>query len=324
MDHLNRPHIPNAYLSTMVSIPQTILEKTNAALEGDKKAFGSLFEWYNPRLYAHALRLCGNTPIAQDAVQETFISAFIHRSSLRDPSLFYPWLKRILINHCYRLLKKERSSESELIETKDILIQQSIEENFDRTANRQWVYVALNKLSDELRACVMLKYFTRFKSYEDIALILGIPIGTVRSRLSAAKGKLLSAYKRISDTTDNAMKESRRWSSYYLYLWQNLYENRVVRNEFIQHMHPSMNVRFTSGKLRRGRILLDAALEDDIRHGSQLCVDEVSSSGDVSVISGANLNSQEHPHHCPASTVVVLFRHDDKIETSHIFDSPRR
>ena len=323
MNQIHQSHNTNAYLSSMVPVPQTILEKTNAALEGDSNAFGSLFQWYNPRLYAHALRLCGNTPIAQDAVQETFISAFIHRSSLRDPSLFYPWLKRILVNHCYRLLKKEKFNEPDLIERKDILIQHSIEENFDRTANRQWVYVALNKLSDELRACVMLKYFTRFKSYEDIALILGIPIGTVRSRLSAAREKLLSAYKQFSDTTDNAMKESGKWSGYYFYLWQNLYQNSIVRNEFRQHMHPSMNVRFTSGKLGRGRVLLDSALDDDIRHGSHLCVDEVTSSGDVSVISGANKNSKDHPDHCPPSTLVVVFRHNDKIETTHIFDSPR-
>ena len=95
MNRKSQTHIPNAYLSTMLALPPTIEEKTNAALQGDVSAFGSIFQWYNPRLYAHALRICGNTPLAQDAVQETFISAFIHRTSLRNPALFYPWLKLI-------------------------------------------------------------------------------------------------------------------------------------------------------------------------------------------------------------------------------------
>lgn len=325
MNITKQAHISNAYLSTMPEVPSSIIDKTSAALQGDATAFGSLFQWYNPRLYAHALRICGNTPLAQDAVQETFLSAFLHRSSLRNPGLFYPWLKRILFNHCFRLLRKEKAggANDDYIEKRDVVIQQSIEENFEKKANEQWVYVALNQLSDELRACVMLRYFTDFKSYDDIATILGIPLGTVRSRLSAAKEKLLTCYKKINDPADNALNESRQWSTYYSYLWENLYDNRLVRNEFIGHMHPSMNVRFTSGKLGKGRILLESAIDDDIRHGSQLCLREVSSSGDVTVISGANKNSPEFPGHCPPSTVVVLFRHHDKIETSHIFDSPR-
>ena len=317
--------LSNTYLSNMFRAPLAIEDKTQAALQGDSGAFGSLFQWYSPRLYAHALRICGNTPLAQDAVQETFLSAFIHRSSLRNPGLFYPWLKRILVNHCYRLLNRERGSSSPdiCIEKKDIIIERSIDENFDKTANHQWLYVALNQLSDGLRACVMLRYFTNFKTYEDIATILGIPVGTVRSRLSAAKDKLLSFYKKFSDAADNALNESRQWSNYYYYLWGNLYENRMVRSEFIHHMHPLMTVRFTSGKLGKGRGLLESAIDDDIKHGSQLCLDEVNSSGDVTVISGVNKNSKEYPDHCPPSTVVVLFRHHEKIETSHIFDSPR-
>lgn len=309
----------------MLVVPSTIEEKTIAALQGDASAFGSIFQWYNPRLYAHALRICGNTPLAQDAVQETFLSAFIHRSSLRNTSLFYPWLKRILINHCYRLLKREKScgATDDCIEKKDIIIQRSIEENFEKTANKQWVYVALNQLSEELRVCVMLKYFTNFKSYEEIAAILGIPIGTVRSRLSAAKEKLLVYYKRINDTADSALNESRKWSDYYVYLWGNMYADRGVKNEFVQHMHPLMNIRFTSGKLKTGRSIMEGVFDDDLAYGSKLCVTEVISSGDISVVEGPNINSPEYPDHCPASSAVVLFRGAKQIVTCHIFDSPR-
>src|SRR6185503_6639658 len=142
----------------MIPIPQTIQERTIAALQGDANAFGTLFQWYGPRLLAHAVRICGNTPFAEDALQETFISAFIHYSSLRDASSFYPWLKKILTNHCLHLLRKERSKGlDESIETKDAVILQSIEENFERSANKQQMFEAMDHLSEELRSCVLLR-----------------------------------------------------------------------------------------------------------------------------------------------------------------------
>jgi RNA polymerase sigma factor (sigma-70 family) len=309
----------------MVPIPKTIQEKTVAALQGDTHAFGTSFQWYRPRLQAHAFRLCGNTPLAHDVVQETFLSAFLNYKSLRDASFFYPWLKKILTNHCYRQLQKQKnhSQPEDVIEKKDNLIQRSIEEKFEKTANNQLMYAALNQLSNELRSCVMLRYFTNFKSYESIAKILDIPVGTVRSRLAAARVKLFELSRLITDPEDKAMNESMKWSNYYTHLWKNLYDEYWARNEFIDHMHPLLNIRFTSGKPGRGRSIIAKMFEEDLAHGSQLKVHEVASSSDVTVIEGFNFNSPEFPEHCPASSVMVLFRNRQKVETCHIFDSPR-
>src|SRR6187399_3404293 len=93
----------------MFQPPTSIEAHTKAAINGDSVALGVVFQFYRPRLQAHALRICGNTPLAQDAVQDTFISSFTHLKSLRDANLFYPWLKKILVHRCYQLLKKERS-----------------------------------------------------------------------------------------------------------------------------------------------------------------------------------------------------------------------
>src|SRR5688572_11827990 len=153
----------------MIEIPATIREKTSAALHGDASAMGVLFEWYRPRLYAHAMRICGNMPLAEDAVQDTFIAAFTHLSSLRNEHFFSPWLKKILINHCYNLLRKEQSVElTDRHLRNDSLLHQSIDEHFENISNRQRMYEALRFLSEELMSCVMLRYFSKFNSYEEI------------------------------------------------------------------------------------------------------------------------------------------------------------
>src|SRR5262249_10262419 len=147
---------------------------TKAAINGDSTALGVVFQFYRPRLLAHALRICGNTSVAQDAVQDAFIAALTHLSSLRDTNLFYPWLKKILVNRCYQLLKKEKSvGFEENMERNDFTLRQSVEEKFEKAANLQQLYKALMFLSDELKACIMLRYFSEFNSYEDIAIILG-------------------------------------------------------------------------------------------------------------------------------------------------------
>lgn len=305
----------------MVLIPQTIEDKTRAALAGDSAALGDLFEWYRPRLLSHAMRICGNTPLARDAVQETFISAFLHYNSLRDTNAFYPWLKKILRNHCLRLLSKNKNHEP--IESKDLMIHHSIQEKLERTANVQWVHDAMSKLSDELKSCVLLRYFSNYNSYEEIAQVLAIPIGTVRSRLSAAKEKMLQCHNRYEDAGDKALIESKKWASYYSHLWQNLYEDTQVRKELLNNFHPLMNIRFTSGKTAKGRDILETVVNEDLQFGSKFNLLEVTGSGNICVIEGTNINSKEYPDRCPISSVFVCFRGEKLIETFHVFDSPR-
>lgn len=308
----------------MVPVPPTIQEKTIAALQGDANAFGTLFQWYGPRLLAHAVRICGNKPIAKDAVQETFISAFIHHSSLRDASSFYPWLKKILINHCLHLLRKERSvGISEGIEKKDSVILQSIEENFERSANKQQMFEAMNLLSEELRSCVLLRYFSNYSTYEEIAQMLDIPVGTVRSRLAAAREKLLSYYKKSVDASDDAIREASQWSGFYHKLCNKLYHDWENRKEFIGHFDPMLNIRFTSGKKAQGRILFEKEIHDDLHHGTFFKVNTITSSGNISVIEGVTDNPPEYPDRCPPSSVLIMFRENDKVDTLHLINSPK-
>jgi RNA polymerase sigma factor (sigma-70 family) len=308
----------------MVEVSAAIREKTAAALSGDAAALGALFQWYRPRLHAHALRICGNTPSAQDAVQDTFISAFTHLSTLRDPSSFYPWLKRILVNTCYKLLRKEKFiSPDDRLERRDLLVQASIDAHFEKISNQQRVHEGLRFLSEELRSCVMLRYFSSYSSYDDIARLLGIPVGTVRSRLAAAREKLHAIYSSHEDASEAAAKLSATWSHYYRQQWLGLYDDAQTRNVLFEHFSPSLLIRFTSGKAGQGRSILEKEIDNDLRFGSRFTISNVVSSGNLSVLEGPNFNHPDHPDRCAPHTAMVVIRDGDRAESVQIFDSAR-
>src|SRR4029079_18705373 len=99
-------------------------------------------------LLAHALRICGNTPVAQNAVQDTFISAFTHWQGLRNAEVFYPWLKKILVKNCYLLLRRERSVELKGKHTgTDRWLIQSVDEQMDFLSDKQLLFESLKGIS---------------------------------------------------------------------------------------------------------------------------------------------------------------------------------
>ena len=308
----------------MFQPPQEIESHTIAAINGDSVALGIVFQFYRARLLAHALRICGNSPLAQDAVQDTFISALTNLKSLRDPKVFYPWLRKILFNRCYQLLKKERSvGFDEQMERKDFLVRQTAEDKFEKAANMQQLHKVLMFLSDELKSCVLLRYFSEFNNYEDIATILNIPVGTVRSRLAAAREKLMQQFHLVEDAGDKALTEAKQWSGYYADSWKMIYDDNRQRMDFFNHFIPSLNIRFTSGKTGIGRNILEEEVSNDIQFGSRLIITEVISSGNVSLMEGHNINHPEFPDRCAPATSIVIFRKNDKVETLQIFDSAR-
>jgi RNA polymerase sigma factor (sigma-70 family) len=308
----------------MFETPLSIEEQTKAALAGDSSALGVVFQFYRPRLHAHALRICGNMPVAQDAVQDTFISALTHLQSLRDSAVFYPWLKKILVNRCYRLLRKERTAGfDEEMERKDLLVRQSVEDKFEKAANLQQLYKTLMFLSDELKSCILLRYFSEYNSYEDIAMILGVPVGTVRSRLAAAREKLSALLIRTADSDDAALKEAQQWSGFYSDSWNRIYDDDQTRSTFFNHLIPALRIRFTSGKSGIGRNILEEEVNNDLYFGSRFLPKEIVSSGNLSIMEGPNVNHPDFPDRCAPATSIVIFRKNGKVETLQIFDSTR-
>jgi RNA polymerase sigma-70 factor, ECF subfamily len=159
---------------------------------GDTAAFGALVRRYQDRLYNTAYRLVGNAEDAQDVVQEAFLSAYQSLGSFKGDSLFFTWLYRIAVNTAISLKRKQRAvlrlggPAAEPLDPSDL---SRPGHALEQAEQGQRVQQALGRLSPEHRAVLVLKDMEGQK-YEAIAEVLGVPIGTVRSRLHRARLEL--------------------------------------------------------------------------------------------------------------------------------------
>lgn len=154
------------------------------ARRGDAGAFTALVELYERPMYATACSMLHSEWDAADAVQEAFTEAFEHLDELRNPERFKAWLSRIVINKCNhtylnsaRLLVVEQPSDRPAPAGPV-----SREESFD-------LIRAVRELDDDHRTTVALRYFCDLK-IDEVAKVLGCPVGTVKSRLNRALTKL--------------------------------------------------------------------------------------------------------------------------------------
>jgi RNA polymerase sigma-70 factor, ECF subfamily len=152
------------------------------AVAGETSAFGTLVERHQRRVYNLALRMTGREEDARDATQDAFLTALRRLSSFRGDAAFTTWLHRVTVNACYDLLRKrgrgpvlerldERPPEPPPLPDHAPDVELSID-----------VRRALLQIPDDYRA-VMLLHDVHDLPYEEVASIVGIPVGTVKSRL---------------------------------------------------------------------------------------------------------------------------------------------
>ena len=162
-------------------------EQVRAAIAGDDGAFEALVVDHLPRTYRMALAILGSESDARDAVQEAWVSAWQHLGSLRDPARFNAWLDQIVVNTCRSGLRKRgRVREIALGETFDI---QAPQPGPDDITEREALQRAFNRLSIEQRTLLVLHHLER-RPLAAIAEVLGIPVGTAKSRLHTARATL--------------------------------------------------------------------------------------------------------------------------------------
>jgi RNA polymerase sigma factor (sigma-70 family) len=138
--------------------------------------------------------MVGHGPDVEDVVHETFLVALTGIQKLRRPDSAGPWLMGVARNVCLRRLRAAREVPSGTLESVyPDADPAEPDESIDRLAMRDWVWSALDTLSEALRLAVILRHFSLASSYRDIATISDVPVGTVRSRLSQARMKLADA-----------------------------------------------------------------------------------------------------------------------------------
>jgi RNA polymerase sigma-70 factor, ECF subfamily len=147
-------------------------------VRGDRSAFGILVERHERRVYNLAYRMLGRPEDAADATQEVFLICLRKLGGFRGRSAFTTWLHRVAANVCYEALRKrsrERAADQEIEPPAE-------PDHADASAAALDVHRALQDVPEEFRA-VLILHDLQGVPYNEIAEALGVPIGTVKSRL---------------------------------------------------------------------------------------------------------------------------------------------
>lgn len=164
-------------------------ELLRRAQSGDHAAFEQIATLIARRLYATASLIIRDSDAASDAVQETLIEVWRNLAALRDPDSFEGWVRRILVRRCYRAIGASRRRRIEV---------QVLEVDQPTMSHEAWIGEsdllerAFRRLSPEHRAVLVIHHRIGLELAET-ADALGIPLGTVKSRLNRATLALRAA-----------------------------------------------------------------------------------------------------------------------------------
>ncbi len=199
-------------MTTDAGLPQEAVEDlVERAKAGDRPAFGQLVEAYQDKIYGYASRMLGDPDEAEDVAQETFVRAYRSLPHFRGAASFHTCLYRIASNLAIDVARRNRRQSTgnfsldEPLESEEGDYEREIadesgspEQLAARREMQELVRQAVAELPEKLRAVVVL-YELQGESYEDIAEILGCPLGTVKSRLFNARSQLKDMLEQLVD-----------------------------------------------------------------------------------------------------------------------------
>lgn len=179
-------------------------ELIERCLAGETDAFGVLVERYQDRLFNTLLRSAGSPEAASEIAQQAFVRAFHKLESFQGRSAFYSWLFRIAMNALISSKRRERRQGASLDRVRETSGEEPLDNRRESLPSHQMelsedqrlVRRALDELSEEYRTCLVLKEIEGLK-YEEIADIVGCPVGTVRSRIHRARHELREKLERL-------------------------------------------------------------------------------------------------------------------------------
>lgn len=163
--------------------------------QGDAKAFGDLYQQFEAMVYNLALRMSGNPADAEDIAQETFVRAYRHLNKFKGKSSLKTWVFRIALNCSNTRLKRRGRRLAHRIEDGESELEQAVdagrspEERALAADLSAAVRQGLDHLPVHYREAVLLRDFEEL-DYAEIAEVLGVRIGTVRSRIARGREQL--------------------------------------------------------------------------------------------------------------------------------------
>ena len=183
-------------------------ELVRKAAAGDSDAFEQLVLSYEKPIYNLCLRMCGNAEDAMDLTQETFLKAWRSLGSFRADAAFSTWLYRLCSNLCIDYLRRDQKRKVLPLHVGDSDgVQRPLdvpdpaagpEERPSTQEDRQQVADALQSLEPEYREALTLRVLHDL-SYADIAAVLQVREGTVKSRIARAREKMREAMQKLGN-----------------------------------------------------------------------------------------------------------------------------
>ena len=164
-------------------------ELVEKARGGDRAAFAALASAAVPRLFNVAVLMLRDRDLADDAVQETLVLAWRDLRGLRDLDGFDAWLHRVLVRCVYREADRERRKSVRVLSAGRL---EDTPDAAGEVADRDAIDRGFRRIQPEHRAVLVLRHYLGM-SDDEAAAVLGIPAGTVKSRLSRATAALRSA-----------------------------------------------------------------------------------------------------------------------------------
>jgi RNA polymerase sigma-70 factor (ECF subfamily) len=165
---------------------QVTRDLVDRAKQGDRDAFEQLARAVATRLYATATLVLRDSHLASDAVQETLIEVWRKLPALRDTQAFEAWLNKILVRRCYAAARQTRRFQAQV---RNIEVEPSIRSDEWLVDARDEIERAFRRLTAEQRAVLVVHHRLGLADAE-AAAALGIPVGTLKSRLNRATAAL--------------------------------------------------------------------------------------------------------------------------------------
>ena len=184
-------------MKTSPGIQKEVIERCKV---GDEKAFAEVVLHSQKKVFNIAYRMLGNLEEAKDLAQEVFLSVFESIKDLKEEIKFEAWLTQITLNHCrnrWKYLKRRQYFNSDSlddpIETEDGSMPRAIvdpsdnpETLYEKKSIQQFIQRGLMKLKEDQRELIVLRDLQGY-SYEEMGQWLGLPEGTIKSKLHRAR-----------------------------------------------------------------------------------------------------------------------------------------
>jgi RNA polymerase sigma-70 factor (ECF subfamily) len=195
-------------MKTSPRIQREVIESCKA---GDPRAFAEMVLQSQKKVFNIAYRMLGNSEEAKDLAQEVFVSVFNSIKDLREEIKFDSWLTQITLNHCrnrWKYLKRRQYFNSDSlddpVEAEDGDVPRAIydpsgnpETLYEKKMIQELVQRGLQKLKEDQRELLVLRDLQGF-SYEEMCELLGLPEGTIKSKLHRARMDLKQVLERFA------------------------------------------------------------------------------------------------------------------------------